>query len=145
MSRYILAEREVPRAVQAVNLDAKKPPFQQKMDLELPMSPIEKPSFLDLMDTSTVSFYHDLPRISTEKLPHLSTSGASGVTSSKVRSRGPDPSVMTLAAAHKPAPSLQPGGPSPLHVLQHHLKSPERNKPLARRQKLDSEVYCNMN
>ena len=150
---YTSAERDASRPVQAVNMDAKKPAFQQRMDLELPMSPIEKPSSLDLMDVSTVSLYHDLPRVSTEKIPHHQQHALG-------RGLGAPPD----GARHKvcrrdlqvagvpvrpPAPAPPPvpiraAGPSLKELTKHPLgSSGELTEPLAKRQKLklDSEVW----
>lgn len=146
----LLAERDAPRHVQAVNLEAKKPTFQQKMDLELPMSPIEKPSFLDLMDTSNMSLYHDLPRVSTEKVPprHCASSrfgvvsdeatdGNPGVAGPGVAR--PDVAGLAFTVAHKHTrpsrPQHKPAEPT------HHLAATTlQNKHITKRQILDSEV-----
>lgn len=139
----VLAERDASRHVQAVNLDAKKPAFQQKMDLELPMSPIEKPSYLDLMDTSNVSLYHDLPRASTEKIPHphphFYTSSKFGVGSDEATNR--DPGMAGTSAHSHPHLQRPQGDRSVLEESKHHFEAMRKqDKHPAIRQNLDSEV-----
>ena len=56
------------------------------MDHELPMSPIVKPSSLDLLDASSasLSLYQNQPKVSTQKIPHRSVLDSFGPGHSKV-------------------------------------------------------------
>lgn len=105
------------------------------------MSPIEKPSFLDLMDTSNMSLYHDLPRVSTEKVPrpHLHASGKCGMTSDEATSGDPGMAISASDEARRHTYPLRSQ-----HMLEepkHHLEATTQlTKRLTKRQKLDSEV-----
>lgn len=66
---------EPPKQPQRIDLTAAEKGFKKfNLDLTLPMSPIGKPSSLDLMDTScSLSFFYSddtQPKVSTQKLPH---------------------------------------------------------------------------
>ncbi len=69
-------KREPPRKPIKVDLDATSRNVRRpERNLELPMSPIGKPSTLTLLDSSTassfdLSHFKDLPKVSTQRVPH---------------------------------------------------------------------------
>ena len=87
---------EPTRKAQKVNLEGLRNLKRPERDLELPMSPIGHPSDLDFLDasSSSLSLYEELPKVSTQKVPHLTVLDSFGppITGEKRNeklSRGP--------------------------------------------------------
>ena len=117
-----------PRQVHRVDLGGARSFDRPDRGLELPMSPIGKPSSLELLDASaSLSFYaDDQPKVSTQKIPHQTHLDSFGLRLKERATEEQQQAVLhstnTAGGSLCMTESVFPKAKQSQHVKQHHCR-----------------------